>query len=187
MSRVNYDLFEVINGWAGHNVVLDRVAQFSATWLIYLVFAAAAVIGVSALLAGQIRALLLVGASLAAAFAAATVVSQLSHELRPFQTHHVVQLIAHGNGISMPSDHATAAFALAAAIGVFLHRTWGYVLAVMALVIGLSRVVAGVHYPGDILAALVIAIAATAAVWFGERVLRSRSADAPYPTADAHQ
>jgi hypothetical protein len=48
----------------------------------------------------------------------------------------------------MPSDHATAAFAIAFAVGVFLHREWGVALAVVAVLIGLSRVWVGVHYPG---------------------------------------
>jgi undecaprenyl-diphosphatase len=178
---VNYHLFQVINGWAGRSTALDRVAEFAATWLIYSAFAIAAVVGAYALYQRRIRALLLVGSSLAAAFVTATVVSQTSHELRPFQTHHVVQLIAHDNGISMPSDHATAAFSLAAAIGVFLHRGWGIVLALAALVIGLARVWVGVHYPGDILAAFVIAVGATACIWAGDRLLR-RTARSPLAT-----
>ena len=34
----------------------------------------------------------------------------------------------------------------------FLHRGWGALLTVAALIIGLSRVWVGVHYPGDVLA-----------------------------------
>ena len=57
----------------------------------------------------------------------------------------------------MPSDHATAAFAIAFAVGVFLHRRWGAALTVVAVVIGMARVWVGLHYPGDILAGAVIA------------------------------
>jgi membrane-associated phospholipid phosphatase len=42
-------------------------------------------------------------------------------------------------------------------VGLFLHRRWGTALGIVAVMIGLSRVWVGVHYPGDILAAAVIA------------------------------
>jgi undecaprenyl-diphosphatase len=100
----------------------------------------------------------------------------MSAEVRPFQTHHVVQLLAHENGSSMPSDHATAAFAIAAAIGVFLHRGWGVVLAVAAAAIGFARIWSGLHYPGDIIAAALIAMVVTAVVWWGDQLLRRSTA-----------
>lgn len=168
---MNYHIFHMINSLAGRDDNADDVIEFIATGLIYVVFAAASVVCGYALYRGRIRPLILVATTLAAAFAAATVVSHLSHQLRPFQTHHVVQLIAHDNGVSMPSDHATAAFTLAAAIGIFLHRGWGTILAAAALAIGIARVWAGVHYPGDILAGLVIAIVATAATWLAGGLL----------------
>ena len=51
----------------------------------------------------------------------------------------------------------TAASAIALAVALFLHRGWGMALAVLAVMIGLSRVWVAVHYPGDILAAAAIA------------------------------
>jgi undecaprenyl-diphosphatase len=69
----------------------------------------------------------------------------------------VHQLIAHEPGVSLPSDHATAAFALAFGVYAFLSRSWGVALGAAALAIGVARVWSGVHYPGDILAAAIIA------------------------------
>jgi undecaprenyl-diphosphatase len=171
---MNYHLFALINGWAGHSAALDGVMKFCATTLIYVVFAIALGVAVQALVRRQIRALMLVGASLALAFAVALVVSHLSHQLRPFQTHHVHQLIAHDAGVSLPSDHATAAFTLAVAVGVFLHRGWAVLLGVCALAVGFARVWVGVHYPGDILAGLVIAVMAVAVVAGADGALRRR-------------
>jgi undecaprenyl-diphosphatase len=81
----------------------------------------------------------------------------------------VHQLIAHDPGVSMPSDHATAAFALAFGIGAFLSLRWGLVLAAIALAVGLGRIWVGVHYPGDIAAAAAIAALAVLAVTLGSR------------------
>lgn len=155
--RVNYHLFELINQRAGRSDGVDDVMEFAATRLIYAVFVVAAALVALALYRGQVRSVLETAAVLVLAFAAAVGLKLLSRELRPFQTHQVHQLIAHGGGVSLPSDHATAAFAIAFAIGMFLHRGWGVLLAVVAVLIGLSRVWVGVHYPGDILAAVVIA------------------------------
>ncbi|MFH1468638.1 MAG: phosphatase PAP2 family protein [Pseudomonadota bacterium] len=57
-----------------------------------------------------------------------------------------------GPAFSMPSCHAANAFALAAV----LDRPWAYGL---ALLIALSRAVAGVHYPSDLLAGALLGMA----------------------------
>ena len=172
---MNYHLFQVINGWAGRNDGIDDVMEFTATTVIYLVFGAAALIGLQALRHRQIRPLVAIGATLALAFTAATVMSHFSAEVRPFQTHHVVQLIPHEAGASLPSDHAVAAFTIAAAVAVFLRRRWAFPLAAGAFAIGFARIWVGVHYPGDIAASLVIALTATAAVAAADRLLQHRS------------
>ncbi|WFE32676.1 phosphatase PAP2 family protein [Micromonospora sp. WMMD975] len=103
-------------------------------------------------------------ASLGLAFAVGQAVAAFSTEVRPFQAHAVHQLIPHAAGPSLPSDHATAAFAVAFAVGAFLSRRWGLALSVLAAVIGFARVWTGVHYPGDILAGALIAAGAVATI-----------------------
>jgi undecaprenyl-diphosphatase len=166
---VNYQLFELINNAAGRVDWVDDVLEFAATWLIYGVFAVAAVLVAVAAHRRRLQAVVEIGATLVLAFLTATVLAHLSHELRPFQSHSVHQLVAHSGGVSLPSDHATAAFTLAFAIGLFLDRTWGTILLVAAVVIGFARVWAGLHYPGDILAAAIIAALAVLEVWVASR------------------
>lgn len=56
---------------------------------------------------------------------------------------------------SFPSDHATAAGAVA--VGLLLtNRRWGIVVAVLAVVMAFTRVYVGAHYPGDVLAGLAL-------------------------------
>jgi undecaprenyl-diphosphatase len=50
---------------------------------------------------------------------------------------------------SFPSGHATTAFALAAVVG-FLSPRWFYPMLAVAVLIALSRVALGVHYPSDV-------------------------------------
>lgn len=86
--------------------------------------------------------------------------------LRPYEAGVTRLLIAPGGEWSFPSDHATAAVALAA---VFLEkalRRRGLVLIALAVLIGLSRVYLGIHYLGDVLGgAATGAVAAVLANW----------------------
>ena len=161
---VNYRLFELINDHAGRIDGIDDVMEFAATRLLYLIFAVTALLAVATLRRRRIRPVVELGAALVLAFAAATVLAHSNSQQRPFQSHHVHQLLPHDAGVSLPSDHATAAFALAFGVYAFLNRRWGVVLAGAALVVGVARVWVGVHYPGDILAAAVIAGLAVVAV-----------------------
>jgi undecaprenyl-diphosphatase len=169
---VNYRAFEAINALAGRVDGVDDPIEFVAVWLIFAAFAVAAGLCVHALLRRRFRAVLEVGATLAVAFLAGLGVAALGLEQRPFQTHRVHQLIAHAPGTSLPSDHATAAFAVALAVYAFVHRRWGAALLVAAALIGLARIWVGVHYPADILASLVIALAAVGTVLLGGRLAR---------------
>jgi membrane-associated phospholipid phosphatase len=73
---------------------------------------------------------------------------------------------------SLPSGHATDAFAIAAAIGALWPRTrlimWTY-----ALVIAVSRVVLTAHFPSDVIAGAVVGTAGALIVrdWFAARGL----------------
>lgn len=75
---------------------------------------------------------------------------------RPFVTHVVTQLVEE-NHCSFPSGHAAFFFALAMAI-YFYNKKWGWTFFAAALVMGIARVVAGVHYPLDIAGGAVIGI-----------------------------
>jgi undecaprenyl-diphosphatase len=172
---MNYHLFQLINARAGSNDSLDDVLEWAANWLIYVMAGLAVVPMLMALRAGRRADLVRVVVSLPLAFAVGQLVAMGSDEVRPFQTHVVHQLIPHDSGGSLPSDHATAAFAVAFAIGAFLSVRWGVALSVLAAVIGFARVWAGIHYPGDILAGAVIGAACVLIVALGGRVLDRRA------------
>jgi len=73
---------------------------------------------------------------------------------------------------SLPSGHATTAFAVAVAFGTLWPR-WRTVLWVYALLIAVSRVVLTAHYPSDVLAAAVVGVVGALLVrrWFALRDL----------------
>ncbi len=75
---------------------------------------------------------------------------------RPYETMTGVHLLVDKTtDFSFPSDHATAAGAVA--VGLLLtNRRWGIIAGVLAVVMAFTRVYVGAHYPGDVLAGLAL-------------------------------
>ncbi len=70
------------------------------------------------------------------------------------------------NDFAFPSGHAGVYLALAGGLFLINHRA-GYIAGFCALIIGIARVVAGVHSPLDILGGYVLAVVIVSAVsWF---------------------
>ncbi|HET9592626.1 MAG TPA: phosphatase PAP2 family protein [Solirubrobacterales bacterium] len=111
-------------------------------------------------------------ASLAAVFSAGLglavgkVISELVDRARPFvaDPHGVHLFAAHAADPGFPSDHATAAFAIAVAI-LLRKRSWGIAALVAATVLAVGRVALGVHYPTDVIAGAALGSAAALALW----------------------
>jgi undecaprenyl-diphosphatase len=94
------------------------------------------------------------------------VISELVDRARPFvaDPHGVHLFTAHAADPGFPSDHATAAFAIATAI--FLRkRGWGTAALVAATILSIGRVALGVHYPSDVLAGAALGTAAALTLW----------------------
>jgi undecaprenyl-diphosphatase len=93
-------------------------------------------------------------------------ISELVDRARPFvaDPHGVHLFSAHAADPGFPSDHATAAFAIAVAI-LLRKRGWGIAALVLATVLSVGRVALGVHYPSDVLAGAALGSAAALALW----------------------
>jgi len=94
------------------------------------------------------------------------------HRPRPFLTHEVHRLISE-NHWSFPSGHSAFFFAAATAVFVY-NKKWGVGFFIAAILMNLSRIVAGVHYPSDILGGMLIGVfVACVAFYFIKKVTRS--------------
>ena len=162
----NTDDFRTVNDFARHTGWLHGVLAGYASYGI-LLFAVLIVAGWW--LARRDRSPRRVAAAIWTALAAllAVAINQpVVHavgERRPFVAlPHVLTLVHHAADPGFPSDHAVAAGAVAA--GLFLvSRRLGLIAAAAALLIAFSRVYVGVHYPGDVLAGLLLGAAVTLA------------------------
>lgn len=81
------------------------------------------------------------------------------HERRPFVVlPHMLLLVHHSADPGFPSDHATMAGAVTAALWL-VSRRLGIVTGVLALLMAFARVYVGAHWPGDVLAGLALGAA----------------------------
>jgi undecaprenyl-diphosphatase len=76
---------------------------------------------------------------------------------RPFVTLGFEPLVEQSMTYAFPSGHAAVFFALALAVW-FVDRKWGYWFGALALLNGIARIVAGVHWPTDILAGAAVGV-----------------------------
>jgi undecaprenyl-diphosphatase len=106
------------------------------------------------------------GLSVALALAIAQVIAHIWERPRPYVAHadtaHLFIQASHDS--SFPSDHATAAFAIAVSL-LLRHRRIGVLAMIMATVLSVARVMVGTHYPGDVLAGALLGSAVALALW----------------------
>lgn len=126
------------------------------------------------------RAVVAAGASAGLALALAQILARLVDRPRPFVAHpDAVHLFArHAADPGFPSDHATAAFAIAVAL-LLRQRAWGAVVLVLAVVLAVGRVAMGIHYPTDVIGGAALgSLVAIGLWWLPVRRILHRLADA---------
>ncbi len=98
--------------------------------------------------------------------------------LRPCHSLDDVRLLVGCGGLyGFPSNHAVNSFAIAAVLSFFYRRLTSLLVA-LAIIVGLSRVYLGKHYPSDVLAGAILGVLAAAFViylarWLVLRLLRT--------------
>ncbi len=90
-------------------------------------------------------------------FVAVSIIRAKLDWLRPFEELAFEPLIGHGKGKSFPSRHTASAFIIGMAC---LYVSWwlGALALLLALGVGVTRILAGLHYPRDVLAGMVISV-----------------------------
>lgn len=140
---------------------MELLVIFAAKYLIWLV--ALAVLAYCFALPARHRltfALMALGA-LPLAWLIARFFGLLFSHPQPFAVEGTEPLIPHAVDNSFPSDHTALGFALASSVA-FANRWLGLLLAIAALLVGLARVAAALHYPVDIAAGALAGAAAAA-------------------------
>jgi undecaprenyl-diphosphatase len=152
----------------------------------YVFLALVAALVLSAVLGGQplTRAVgIIAGASAAVALLVGKLISDAVDRPRPFVTHPGIHdFLAHAPDPGMPSDHATAAFAIGTAI-LIAHRRAGAAILVGATVLALGRVFLGVHYLSDVAVGAALGSSVAVLVTIAARRLPEVALPLPRPPA----
>ena len=154
LNYFDYQLFVFINSLAGKLTVLNPLMVILANDALFLFPVGMLLYWLSSQAKNWkllFQSIISAGAGLTLSF----ILGAIFYRNRPFVNHHVYQLIKHSADASFPSDHTTAAFAVAMTfvlLGVRYRRLW----VILATLIGFSRVWSGVHYPTDILAGVLL-------------------------------
>jgi len=166
---VDYQISEAFNHFAiRHDGFEDmmRLYAICSQYLFVLLVASVTIAGLVARTGFWRNAGVLAGVSAAAALLIAQLISRIADRPRPFLAHRGIHdFLQHAPDPGMPSDHATAGFAIATAI-LLVHRRTGVLALIAAAVMVAGRVVLGVHYPSDVLVGAALGAASASAVAF---------------------
>ena len=174
---MNTEIFRYLNNLTLTNPWLGKVAIFLASPLACLLILIAIIFlffHLSSSPKQKVKEILFVFVTALAAWLVATVLKNLIHSPRPFVFLPNVNLLVKPDDVfSFPSGHATFFGALATAL-YFYHKRIGLLFFLGAVLIGLGRIMSGIHFPIDILAGLIIGWGVALAVYFWLRPIGKR-------------
>jgi len=143
---------------------VDTVVVIGAKYLIYIVAFLAVTVTLLSERSVRFNLIKLTLFSFPIAFLLSLIAAALFYDTRPFVVEQITPLIPHSADNGFPSDHTL--FAMTAALTVLVYkRKMGMLLGVLAVIVGVFRVVAKIHYPIDIVGGIAIAIVAVSLAW----------------------
>jgi undecaprenyl-diphosphatase len=159
-------LFHILNLQTVHPSVDDLMVFLTTGSLSrHILFMAAVFILIRKGKQGLLIILLALLAVGLADFVASGLLKHYVQRVRPcFALDHVRLLIHQSRSYSFASSHAANSAAVASVIWIFFHRgeliekLFTAIMIAYALAIGYSRIYVGVHYPGDVLAGILIGL-----------------------------
>ena len=163
---MNNTIFYFFYNFAHQSFLLDSLVVFFATYFPYIVIMLAGLFllfhhevfkaeNPFQILLQKKKEILMVLFSGGLAWLIAKILKIIIHTERPFVLFQDVQNLVTDNSFAFPSGHATFFSALALSI-FFYHKKAGYWFMFFALLIGIARITAGVHFPVDILGGFVL-------------------------------
>lgn len=162
---MNQEIFYYLNNLAGKSVFFDNTIIFFGQYLAYIL-----VVVFLLIVAKNKNWKMLVIAAVSTFFSRIIITEIIRffyYVPRPFLISGVHQLIFNETSGSFPSGHAAFFFALAMAIYLFSQgpssgrsrgRSFSAIFFAGAILIGLARIIAGIHWPLDIFAGAIIGI-----------------------------
>ena len=163
---INQQIFFFFYNLAHQSTAFDKLVKFIAVDFIYIVIILA---GLFLLFHHKIlpsqnpikefiskwKEFIPMCASVVLAWGSATIIKILFHTLRPFVVFPQIHSLFFESGFAFPSGHSAVVSAIAVTL-FFANKKIGYLFMFFALLVGLARIVAGVHFPIDILGGFIL-------------------------------
>ncbi len=155
---MNTAIFQYLHGFAGQSIGFDAIIIFCAQYLPYIMVVFLSLFFIFD--KDRKRELKMIFYVIASVILSRLVITEIIRyfypSLRPFIVYNFTPLL-YDYANSFPSGHAAFFFALATIVFLF-HKKWGIAYFTGTFIICISRIMAGVHWPMDILGGLVVGI-----------------------------
>lgn len=173
-SLINFDisLFQKLNGLLFRNEVFDFIIMILAKYLVYMVPLG---LLLGWFLSKEKEKISLIKTTIVSVIIWQTIpkiISMIWFRPRPIaELAGSKELVFHVPSYSFPSDHSTFLAALATYLYMVGLKKVGITVYIAAFLVGISRVVAGLHFPGDVLVGWLIGISFSYLLFKADKVI----------------
>ncbi|MEX6701786.1 undecaprenyl-diphosphatase [Peribacillus frigoritolerans] len=164
LSEMNSNLFRMINNLGKQYTDLNPFFVFIAEYMIF--FLALAVLMFLFSRSNKNRIMVICAfIALVISEILAKIAGQFHSNYQPFaELPNVNKLVEKAVNNSFPSDHTIIFFSFCITFWLF-KRGWGFLWGILAVLVGISRIWVGVHYPADVLVGAIISIVSAMIVY----------------------
>lgn len=157
---MNFQIFRLINNLAYKSNALDKLMIIFSKYIPYGFMAVLAVVYILGITSHNLdyrkaafSTFVITVINLILVF----IIGNIYYVDRPFVNNKVNLLFPHVEDASFPSDHATGTMSIALGLSKY-NRSLSIILTILSVVVGISRVYVGHHYPLDVIGAYVLVI-----------------------------
>lgn len=157
LLEIDQQISVTTNRWLNQSVIFDWLVRLGSEITVYII---PIILLVLWFLRKPLKelAVFMTGAGLISWLGISNLIGAIWYRPRPFLTGGIQELIFHRPDKSFPSDHAAFMLAITWIAFRFGYKKLGLLLVLLDLIMAFSRVVAGIHYTGDILVGAIIGI-----------------------------
>ncbi len=166
-------IFDFIYGFAFRWEMFDLIIIFFAKWISYILIFLLFIFTLKDIKKYFLLPVLALLAAGISRFGIVDIIRSFFFRDRPFVEEGIIPLFDHATTASFPSGHAAFFFALATVV-FFYNKRAGYFFLGITVLMSLSRIASGIHWPMDIIAGAVVGLLFGWMIWFLAKKLINR-------------